>query len=855
MKSLGRSKEDESKQLEWIQKLGVNLVPRTGSDELLQTEVDQFEQRVIIHEQHKEELLEKHDALCRILQEGHEKLRRKENEAGRYEEQESNHEQQIKDRQNLIRDSSQRHKVPGYDYDLDDMQINEYMEKITKLWKDQSSAVEKARRETEQEMHEAQKTLSNLGERRSALNESRNAAKQQIMVNEGKLAENQADLDKSEMDEGGKAALEDSIEDLEGRLGKAKLDDKHASWEKRIQDNNAQLNALDERSKQLNKDLLQASRQAKDFASLDLLKKNLKESQRKLDTMRGVHKDRLEALVDKQWQSSDLESAFQTALSHKAREVKDAEQRRDLETRGLEQIEYKLSSVRADLRKGQVDLEQCVKTIRDKIESEPEEYGTVMAELQEGRDTRKADVDGFGHQRDFYEKAIKKARKDNHCNMCLRGFHDTVEQEAFLKRIENIISKQSLKIVQEELNDLEELLHRAKEAAPSYDMWIRLSKTEIPKHEMDRKELQKQREQFIEKIEDIQRIVDQHGEAKKDLDSLAKPVAEIIKYSEEVAKFSAQLQDLSAKQNDGGQTRTAEEVEEELELINSKVQDMRKTALKLAGDEKRARENISMLELDLSKAKNSLSVASHQLDKKAVISRQIKELRGSNQAHRDAVQRLAEELRDLAPRIAEAEAERDEVRRRGFEKEAGHQSEASALNTTVNKLKLVEQNIQAYIEDGGRAKLTRCRREIEDIQQENRRTEEEQQQLTVRINKISEELRNQNENKRTIEDNIRYRAGLKDLEDLRGEIAKLSEQNAEADQEHWTRQSNRWLAKYNALSTEMTSKLGAARAKDDALRKNIADWETEFKTAAQDYKKAHIEVEVSTRHSHPNFDS
>lgn len=835
--------------MSWIQKLRDNLIERNESNEWLQSEVDQFEQRVIIHEQHKGELVKQHDTLGRTLQEGNEKLRKKENEAGGYEEQKRHHEQQIKDRQLLVKDSSQRHNITGYDYDLDDMQINEYIQKITRLSRDQTTAIEKVRRETEQEMQEAQKMLSDLGERRSAVNESRDSARQQITTNESRITASQIDLDKIEMDEGGKAALEDDIEDMETRLGKAKVDDRNASWEKKIQDNNAQLSALDEESKQLNRDLLQASRQARDFASLDLLNKSLKESQRKLDTMRGVHKDRLDALVEKGWQPSRLDTAFQTALNQKTREVKDAEHKRDLEIRSLEQADYKLNSVRADLKQGFTNLEKCAKTIRDYVESEPEDYETAMTDLQEGRDTRKADVDGFGHQREFYEKAIKKARKDNHCNMCFRSFHGANEQEAFLKRIENIISKQSLKAVKEELIDLEELLQKGKEAGPSHDMWVRLSKSEIPRLQADKKELEKQREQLIEKIEDNQRIVDHHGEAKKDLDSLAKPVAEIVKYTEEITRFSAQLQGLSAKQKDSGMVRSTEQVEEQLEQINSRVQEMRKMALKLATDEKRTREHISTLELDLSKARNNLSLASHQLEKRAGISQQITELRVSNQAHREAVHRLAEQLRDLAPEIAEAEAKRADVKQRGFEKEASLQKETSELTASINKLKLAEQNIQAYIEGGGRTKLTRCRREMETIQQQNHQTEEEQKRVIDKINTISEDLRNQRDTKRTIEDTLSYRAGLKDLETLRSEIAKLSDQNAEADQEHWTTQSNRWQAKYNALSTDMTSKLGAARAKDDALRKNIADWETEFKTAAQDYKKAHIEVEVSLDHS------
>ena len=844
VKSLERKKEDEQKQLGWVKELSEGLLERSESDEWLQSEVDEFEQRVIVHKKQRDEYVKQHEEISHVLEQSREKLRRKENEAGRYEEQKRNHEQQLRDRKTLVKEGARSHSIRGFDGDLDDIQINEYLERITILLKDQQAAVEKVRLETEREMQKAQKVISDLGERRSAINENKSSTRQQVTTNDDRIATSQADLNKIDIDEGGKAVLEDNIEDLEGRLQRAKADAKEAIWEMKIKDNNVQLSALDEESKQLNRDLVQASRQAGDLASLNVRKQNLKESQRSLEKMRVVHNDRLQALVEQQWQPSNLEHAYQRVLQRKADELQDAESVRDREIRCLEQVEYKLNSTRADLNRDQADLEKCTKVIRENVESEPEEYEAAMADLQEGRDTRKADVDGFGHQQDFYEKAFKKAQRDNHCNLCLRGFNRGEEREAFLKRIENIISKQSLKAVQDELKELEELLRRGKEAGPSHDMWVRLSKTELPRLQKHKKSLEKEREEILEKIEGFQRTADKHGEAKKDLDSLAKPVASIVKYSEEVAKFTAQVQELSAKHEDAALSCTADDMQGQLEAVNSKAQAIRKVIEKLIDDKGRANSTISSLELDLSKARNNLAVATYQLDKKSDVSRQVEELRRANQLHRETIQEIDEQLGELASQIDEEIARRDNARQRGLEKESSLQSEANKLSVSVSKLKLVEHNIQTYAEEGGAEKLARSQREIETAQQEIQQNLGEQKQVTVKVNKISEELRNQDETKRTIEYNIKYRKGLRDLEALRIEIANLSEQNAEADQHHWTKQSNRWQAKFNALSTEMTSKLGAARAKDDALNKNIADWETEFKTAAQDYKQAHIEVEV-----------
>ena len=845
MESLERSKTDEEHRLEWVREHSKDMIERKESDEWLQSEVDQFEQRVNAHQEHQEEFVKQHKEISHSLEQAREKSRRRENEAGRYEEQKRNHELQLRERKGLIKETSRRHKIPGYDGDPDDMQIKEYLGKLTNLLKEQHAAAEKVRLETEGEMQKAQKILSDLGERRSALNEGKNSARQQIATNESRIAVCQADLSRIKTDEGGKAALENKIEDLERRLTKIYSDDKKALWAKAIQDGNAQLGVLDEESRQLNKNLVQASRQAGDLANLDLRRKNLKESHKSLEKMRMVHNEKLQALIDVQWHPSTVEPAYQRKVQRKSDELREAEEIRDRQARDLEQVDFKLDLVQANLTKSKTEVEKCSRDIQELVECEPEDYGASVAELQEGRDTRKADVDGFGHQRDFYEKACKKAQKDGHCNMCLRAFKSEHEREGFLKRVESIISKQSLKTVQDELEDLEELLRKAKEAGPSHDTWVRLSKTEIPRLEGERKELEKNRELFRDSVENFQRDVDQHKEAKSELESLANPVRGIVKYHEEVVTLTAQVHELSEKHKDLALSRTADDLQEQLELVSGKAQVKRKEIEKLTEERGRSQSTTSSLELDLSKAKNDLSVASHQLETKTGISQQIEELRRSNQSHREHVLGLDEQHREKAPQIAEEESKRENLRQRGSARETSVQKEASEISASVNKLKLAEQNIQTYLEEQGAERLAKIRRDITGSQQEIQQMLEEEKQVIVKINKLNEELRNQNETKRNIKRNIEYRASLKHLESLRIGIAQLNEKIAEEDPEYWTKQSDRWSAKYHTLHTEMTSKLGATRAKDDALNKHIADWETEFKNAARDYKKAHIEVEVN----------
>lgn len=131
------------------------------------------------------------------------------------------------------------------------------------------------------------------------------------------------------------------------------------------------------------------------------------------------------------------------------------------------------------------------------------------------------------------------------------------------------------------------------------------------------------------------------------------------------------------------------------------------------------------------------------------------------------------------------------------------------------------------------------------MQQELEGLDAEQKQVIVEINKIKEELRNHQDTRRTISENLNYRQSLRNLGDLEKEIDRLRGQNAQQDLEHHQKQQRYWEKQYQKHHTEVTSKLATMKAKDNQLKDLLKDWETDYKNAAQEYKEAHIKVEAS----------
>ncbi len=834
---------------EWLQRgikdLSQDLKERNESDEWLQAEIDQYEQRVAVHEEHKQQQMKQYENLRQIIKQAQEKLRLKNVEAGKHEQQEFNHQQQIQKRKAIINESSRRHNIRGYEAALDDMQVEEYIEKLSRLSKEQAAAVESVRRETDREMRRVQEILSKLGERRSALHEGKNTSKQQITTNDRKIGVCSSDLRNINIDDGSKAIIDANLEDLEDRFKISATDFITDLWDKKIHDSNAELRTLEEESEQLNRDLVEGTSQAGDLAHLDHLKKEAAARQRNLATLKGVYNEKLRALLDHEWQPSSLEADFEGVYNRTELQAKEAERQRDAISRSLEQIDFQLSSTQRDLKNCEKERDTCEKRLRKNVEGEPGSYPAALSEIQRSRDVLKSDEDNFENTRKFYVQAIKLAKQHGKCKLCTRSFDSDKAGDDFVVHMEQKIDKAALLEIQKDLKEYEDDLRKAKEVGPIYDAWVRLSRTELPKLGTAADELKLKRKALLQDIEGHDKTVSDLQQAFAEVETLSKPIANVVKYHNEIVDLSRRIQGLVAKQKDAGMSRTLENIQEQLRSVGARLRDRRNTITELTAEKDRARVRISTLELDLSKARNNLENANHQLDKRGDIEGQIEELRKANQEQRDTIRGSENQIIALGQQIAEEEAKLEDIRQCGNNGETGLQQDASKLSEAVHRLNLATQTIQAYVDEGGPAKLSRCQREIESAQQEIRQTEEEQQHLTLSINKIVKDLQNQQETKRIIVDNIKYRRSVRELEECEEKIKKLMAQNAEADQEHWDKQASRWHKKYDEFSTQKTSKFGAARAKDDQVAKLVADWKTDYQDAAKNYKMAHIQVEAS----------
>ncbi|KAI9830009.1 MAG: DNA repair protein rad50 [Phylliscum demangeonii] len=839
----GKRIEAQAKK-ESIDDLSKYIQSMTESDEWLATELEKYEERMSVLGEHIQIQLELHETLRLEMDICRQKLGAKMTEAGKFEAEAAQYERQLARRETLVKEAARSHNIHGFNMQLDDGLIADFMSRLSKMSREQNVALERVKRETNEQLQQAQDVLNQLGQKRSAFQQSKDHGKSEITHCDRKVDGWLAELNRIDLDEGGKATLVSAVGDVEARLKDAKAGFTRAAWDEQLQTANQQVRTVEEKSQGLNAELVQGTRQASELARLEYLQQELKYRQSSLDTMKATYGDRIADIVGAQWLPSSLEQDFQSVLDQSSNGVAEAQRQRDGVSRELEQVEFTLQANKENLKKKDQELQECTIRIKEAIGDEPNAYLEIVSQLEQDRDIRKSDVDNFKNLQNYYSACIKAAKENNACRLCERKFERQREQLKFVEKLEKLISKVGQETLVEELKTLESELKGAREVRPSYDAFQRLSMTDLSTLQAEIDKLQGRRTKLLALAEEQDTRVRQRQDGKKELETMAKTVQSITKYHTEIAKFESQVQELSINKKDDASLRTLEAIQAELASSAEESRTLKNLVTKLHGDKERGRSQITTLELELRDLREKLTEASHQLEKKTVLLAQVEEYRSTKQKLREEMERTDDDIAKLTPLFAKARTQYDDAQRRGAEKEKDLQQESSRLSDSVHQLKLADQEINTYQDKNGPQQLDRCQQELDQIKQEMARLEKEQHRVTVEINQARKHQDQHDETKRTISDNLRYRRDVHALEVVEAEIAELEAKNAEVDRDRFMKEADRMSQKHRKLSAEEASKMGAMKSKDDQLARLLEDWETDYRDSGQKYKETHIKVEV-----------
>ncbi|KAI4648638.1 uncharacterized protein J4E78_008701 [Alternaria triticimaculans] len=820
------------------------------SDEELQDMLDQYEERVATYSTQAKEFRNQYLELKNDLEDNRDALGAKQSEIGKYEAQKEQYERQVQHRENSIKEAAKRHAVRGFDYDITEKQVEEFQQILNKMSRDQNKVLDRTREETQRNLREAQENLNQLKTRKSGLSQSKDSARSQITNNDKRISDLQRTMNNIKADEGSEAILQDKKRDVEKQLQNAIAAVNSERYDERISEASNNVRTLEDQKERLTNEFGDASKQARESAAIDVKREELQTQQHSLATMKKVHNERLSQLVDSDWDPATLETTFQQVLAEKAGKVKEAGSRRDIAQTKLGKVTYQMSSLGSQLKQNRADLQKYEKTVKESIQKDDiSDFDETLQDLEYDYELKSTDKAKFEAQMEYMSKCLQYAEKHNMCRLCKRTLHDDHDEDfttaGFVSGLKKIIAKAKEDVEEDNVDEIMAKLETARKAKPSYELATRLRDTELPALQTNLTKLTAERDALNKQLEDQDAVIHDLEAAKQEVESLSKEVQTIVAYYSRAQELEAEIKELARKQKSAGLSRGIDAIQTDLQRVSDDSRNARTMLEQLTAARDKSRNQITTLELSVRDINADLSSAQSKLKEKRDLADRVEELKQENHKQREALRSFDQDISNIDPEIEQAQYKYDDINRRGNDRVQRAHDEAARLSDTVRQLNQANEEIDAYISRGGPQQLARTHREIENLQGEVARIETDMSDLTRKIKKLEDTVRDTETNKRSISENLRYRKAKRSLDSLEVEIRKLEELGAERDKAHYEQQADHWDLQVRDLNLRKATLERDMKNKDDQLTDLMTEYEKIYKKAAEQYREAHIKVETT----------
>lgn len=832
---------------------------RTESDEWLEEHLREYEGNLEQLRAAMEAKTAEYRQLQGALSAARSALGERQAEQGKLQSDKAKYERQVQLRVDMVREAAARHEIRGYDSEaLADSDVRAFLERIQKVLQDKKRELERLQREHARALEKDTAVITELETRKAARTQDRVAAKQRMAALERRMAALQRDMQKLDVDEGAQAVLESTYADVEARLKQATAEIQAAAMDSQLEQVNSQIWQLEKESDRLTRELVECTRRASERAQLDLRKKELVERQRRLDTLTSTWREKLAGVLGPAWEAASAETGFQEALEQRVTTVTAARRKVEASQQELKQVEYRLSTMRERQKKMAGEAERCERAVVDVLRAVKGDEATAVAmdDYEEEMDnteseilTAEKDISLFDHLKDYYSKSQKVLNRFNKCSLCDRSFAEQPrERSKLLEKIAKNLDDKQKKELEQEKDVLEQSLGRLRAVRGQHDTYRRLQ-AEQPGVQQEIRAAETQRDALVRRLEDEDAAFKAADQQRMDVESMGRTVSSITQAVREVAASEQQIERLAVSQSSsataGGAGRGAEEVQEAQASCGEQLRAAQGRMAKLGEERQRMRDVVSGLELERSELKNRIAHAARQAERKADLGTQLQAQREETAQQREAMQQADADLEALHPEIAKARTIRADTLQRGQDQERQAAAERDDVAHTVSELRMVDKEVQEYVERGGPAQLAANGRAMAALEAEMAETEREAESMAGAVNGMKTEMDNSDREKKNIADNLNYRRNARLLDILRKEIAELGERQAEDDYDRLVGEAKQLEVQHSKLLAERSGIWGSMKTKDEELLRLLGEYEQEYRDAELRYRESHIRVETT----------
>ncbi|KAM7209007.1 DNA repair protein RAD50 [Naviculisporaceae sp. PSN 640] len=837
-----------------ITELRSRITELSESDQALRDVLDEYERNEERAIRERDQKASQIRDLQKELKQSRDKHTAKAAEQGKHQSDKDKYERQLVIRSRMIQDAANRHEIRGYDGDLDDRQIQAFYDRIQKILNDKKRELERLQRENTAALDEKTAIITERESQKASRIRDRALAKQRMGSLGTEITKIQGELTSLDIDEGAEAMLRTDLKELEDAIEMAKSDEQEADLDNRIAQVKTEIDILESQAARLSRELVDCTRLASERAQLDLRKKQLTERKRDLEILRNTWDQKLSNIVGAGWQPETLEADFQTAIKQQNKVVAELRKKKDTTQQDLKQLEFKLSSSRDKKAKLSLEKDMCERAVVDAIKEAKEDptevesasidqFMSTFEECEKYLSNLETELALFDHLKEYYKGAQEKLANKNKCSLCERDFSGQLDAKSkFLKKLNAFFSKDNKEQTIADYEEAKRLMSGLKAANSKYESYQRLS-GDIPALTAEITSLGLHKDELVRRLEDQDLMFKEAEDKLQDMDSLSKNVLKISQTHKEIVDSERQIE--RSQQSASLQTRSAEEINDEQTTCAEQTRVAQGKLAKFTHERQRMKDQVTKLEFEKMDLNRKISEAVQQLERKKRLQESIRKYKDEQAQLREAIQAADTDLERLDPEIASARAALEDARQHSRAKEQKVAEERDGIATTVSELKMINGEIQDYLDRGGPSNLASNQRAIATLETTIANLENDIRELTVQINKMTKEIDNSDAKKRNISDNLTYRKNLREREALEREIEELESRNAQEDYDRLIQEARYLESRRGKLGADRERLMGSMSSKDEQFARLNDEYEIDLKGAKAKYKESHIKVETT----------
>ncbi|GAB2227860.1 hypothetical protein Drorol1_Dr00009687 [Drosera rotundifolia] len=543
--------------------------------------------------------------------------------------------------------------------------------------------------------------------------------------------------------------------------------------------------SIGDKIKSLNREKDNLSADSEDRGKLSLKKSEFENLKKRCKKILDDHKDKIRGVLKGRLPSDkDLKKEMIQAFRATTMEFDDINSKSREAEKEVSALQIKIQEVNDNLSKYRKDMDARRQYIESKLQSLDqqshviESYQKVLDTAKEKRDVEKSKYNIADGMRQMFDPFERVARAHHICPCCERPF-TAEEEDEFVKkqRVKAATTAEHMKVLAVETSTADSLFQQLDKLRMVYEEYVKIGKDTIPAAEKNLAELDEELEKKSQALDDILGVLAQVKGDKDAIESLIQPVETADRLYLETQALQREIDDLAYKLDITGQSiRSMEEIQSELSLLENSRERLQQDLGTLIDEERHMKDDISSIMLRHTVLKEEKVKVAGALDAAKKVEEELQSLLSKKG-------QFELEEKHLGEALGPASREKERLRRdhNDLKDRLTHEHEKQvkiqrSYQQDIDELDKFNSKIKEYYDLRKDEKLKELQEKRSQSQFELQSCGSRKQELLAELSKNEDLKRNQDQLRRSIDDNLNYRKTKAEVDALTREIESLEEE-------------------------------------------------------------------------------